>query len=170
MRNKRINQNQTQQQKIKKGCCMQRALKCSRSLSLFVGWEESANTKKTQSQMQSYQSDIEREEERDRREVYAPKWRGALGTGHWACKWREWGSSHTKRERDEWMSWVKVKWLFVTLSERVKLLCKNCRGNLHSDRTFMCACVRACVCIRACMFARSLSFSGPRRRRPQLVN
>lgn len=61
---------------------MQRALKCSRSLSLFVGWEESANTKKTQSQMQSYQSDIEREEERDRREVYAPKWRGVLGTGH----------------------------------------------------------------------------------------
>lgn len=156
--------------KIKKGCCMQRALKCSRSLSLFVGWEKSANTKKTQSQMQSDQSDIEREEERDRREVYAPKWRGVLGTGHWACKWREWGSSHTKRERDEWMSWVKVKWLFVTLSERVKLLCKNCRGNLHSDRTFMCACVRACVCIRACMFARSLSFSGPRRRRPQLVN
>lgn len=32
--------------------------------------------------MQSDQSDIEREEERDRREVYAPKWRGALGTGH----------------------------------------------------------------------------------------
>lgn len=125
------------------------------SLSLFVGWEESANTKKTQWQMQSDQSDREREGERERREVYAPKWRGALGTGHWTCKWREWGSSHTERERDEWMSWVKVKWLFVTLSERVKLLCKNCRGNLHSDRTCMCT----CVCVHTCMHVRSPSHS-----------
>lgn len=128
------------------------------SLSLFVAWEESANTKK-KTQWQSDQSDRVREEERERREVYAPKWRGALDTGHWACKWREWGSSHTgrERERDEWMSWVKVKWLFATLSERVKLLCKNCRGNLHSDRTSMCTCVRARVC--AYVHACSISFS-----------
>lgn len=178
MRNKRINQNQTQQQKRKKGCCMQRALACSRSLSLALCCLRriSKHKKKTQWQMQSDQSDRVREEERERREVYAPKWRGVLGTGHWACKWREWGSSHTgrERERDEWMSWVKVKWLFATLSERVKLLCKNCRGNLHSDRTSMCTCVRARVCIRACMFdlllSLSLSFSGPHRCRPQLVN
>lgn len=53
------------------------------ALSRFLLAERNQQTqKKTQSQMQSDQSDIEREEERDRREVYAPKWRGALGTGH----------------------------------------------------------------------------------------
>lgn len=71
----------------KKGCCMQRALVCSRSfslsLSLALCWlRRISKHKKTQWQMQSDQSDREREGERERREVYAPKWRGALGTGH----------------------------------------------------------------------------------------
>lgn len=164
MRNKRINQNQTQQQKRKKGLLYaksSRMLPLSLSLALCCLRRISKHKKKTQWQMQSDQSDRVREEERERREVYAPKWRGALGTGHWACKWREWGSSHTgrERERDEWMSWVKVKWLFATLSERVKLLCKNCRGNLHSDRTSMCTCVRARVCayVHACSICFSFS-------------
>lgn len=54
----------------------------SRSLALCCLRRISKHKKKTQWQMQSDQSDREREGERERREVYAPKWRGALGTGH----------------------------------------------------------------------------------------
>lgn len=149
----------------KKGCCMQRALACSRSLSLSRSLlpEKNQQTQKKNAMANAIGSEWQRARggAGEARSLCAKVARGIRHRPLSMQMKRVGKQSHRKRERDEWMSWVKVKWLFATLSERVKLLCKNCRGNLHSDRTSMCTCVRARVCayVHACSICFSFSLS-----------
>lgn len=163
MRNKRINQNQTQQQKRKKGCCMQRALACSRSLSLslFVAWEESANTKKKNAMANEIGS--ERQSARggagEARSLCAKVARGIRHRPLSMQMKRVGKQSHRKREREmnEWVEWKSSGSL--RRSQRELSCCAKTAGAICIVIGHLCVRVYVRVCVHTCMHVRSASLS-----------
>lgn len=179
MRNKRINQNQTQQQKRKKGLLY---AKSSRMLPLFLSFplsrsllaEKNLQTQKKNAMANAIGSERQRARggAGEARSLCAKVARGIRHRPLNMQMKRVGKQSHWKREREmnEWVEWKSSGSLWR--SQRELSCCAKTAGAICIVIGHVCVrvYVRVCAYVHACSISFSLSFSVPHRCRPQLVN